>query len=206
MSGGSVDEMVGKCCDATQKFIVLFGVAVGMRLLHRRGIVHRDLTPVNVLIDENREPKIADFGLSMQLGSGAALDEPVEGVSLQFVAPEIVAKYPYGFAVDVYSYGMLAYYVLVDQRPLAGTEGECLAGGGLPEIPDELGPNWTELIRRCWCEDPADRPDFEWIVQRMAEPEFTGEAVSAEKVNAYKEKVLQSGGLADVPDDPPSAE
>jgi serine/threonine protein kinase len=138
MSGGSIDEVVGKCCDATQKFIVLFGVAVGMRLLHRRGIVHRDLTPVNVLIDENREPKISGFGLSMQLGSGAALDEPVEGVSLQFVAPEIVVKRPYGFAADVYSYGMLAYYVLVDQRPLAGTGGECLAGGGPPEIPSEL--------------------------------------------------------------------
>jgi serine/threonine-protein kinase TNNI3K len=206
MSGGSVDEMAGKGCDATQKFIVLFGVAVGMRLLHRHGIVHRDLTPANVLLDENLEPKIAGFGVSTQLGSGAALAEPVEGGSPQFVAPEIVAKRLYGFAVDVYSYGMLAHYVLVDQRPLAGTEGECLSGGGRPEIPGELGPNWTELIRRCWSDDPVDRPEFEWIVQRMAEPEFAGEAVGTEKVNEYKEKVLRSGGPAEGPDGAPQAE
>jgi serine/threonine protein kinase len=201
MSGGSVDEMVGKCCDATQKLIVLFGVAVEMRFLHRHGVVHRDLTPANVLLDENLEPKMTGFGLSTQLGSGAASDEPFEGGSRQFVAPEIVANRPYGFAVDVYSYGMSAYYVLVDQRPLAGTEGECVVGGRRPEIPSELGRNWTELIGRCWSDDPADRPDFEWIVQRMAEPEFGGEAISTEKVNEYKEKVSPSGGPAEGADD-----
>jgi carbon catabolite-derepressing protein kinase len=124
LSGGSVDEMAGNGCRATQKFIVLFGVAVGMKLLHRHGIVHRDLMPANVLLDENLEPKIASFGVLTQPDSGAALDDPVEGGNLQFVAPEIVVKCPDGFTVDVYSCGMFACSVLVDQRQLAETEGE----------------------------------------------------------------------------------
>ena len=50
--------------DLTHKFIVILGIALGMRFLHSLNIAHRDWKPGNMLLDDNLYPRIADFGLS----------------------------------------------------------------------------------------------------------------------------------------------
>lgn len=49
---------------STKKYIIIIGIALGMKYLHYKGIIHRDLKPDNVLLDINFHPKICDFGCS----------------------------------------------------------------------------------------------------------------------------------------------
>jgi hypothetical protein len=59
--------------DLTQKYIVLYGIAVGMMELHRQRIIHRDLKAENVLLDDNYEAKVGDFGLSKFVSADASM-------------------------------------------------------------------------------------------------------------------------------------
>ena len=47
-----------------KKYIILLGIAIGMKYLHSLGIIHRDLKPGNILLDEELNPRICDFGCS----------------------------------------------------------------------------------------------------------------------------------------------
>jgi serine/threonine protein kinase len=73
----------------TSQFIVLYGTAVGMKVIHSRRIIHRDLKPDNVMLDDTFEPRIADFGFAMSVKSGQSGNQSFFGGTLHFMAPEI---------------------------------------------------------------------------------------------------------------------
>ena len=65
MINGSLDNAIAKSNLTTfNKYIILYGIAEGMKYLHSIGIIHRDLKPSNILLDENFYPKICDYGTS----------------------------------------------------------------------------------------------------------------------------------------------
>ena len=73
MSNGSLDKILNKCrksltpteFTSTKKYIILIGVALGMKYLHNKGIIHRDLKTGNILLDDDFNPRICDFGCSV---------------------------------------------------------------------------------------------------------------------------------------------
>lgn len=72
LPNGSLKEMLDKekrsiadsNWNATKKYICLLGISDAMKYLHKKGILHRDLKPQNILIDNNYYPRVCDFGLS----------------------------------------------------------------------------------------------------------------------------------------------
>jgi hypothetical protein len=160
--------------DNVQKVIVLYGVAVAMLILHRHHIIHRDLKPENVLLDEDLEPRVADFGMSKIVDVGATLDQMADVGTPLYMAPEVHEGEHYGWPVDVFSYWMLVYTTLSGRTPYEGvrfTSSLALAGkvveGLRPEIPVDLDPKWKDLIIKCWQGNPNSRPDFERICRRF---------------------------------------
>jgi serine/threonine protein kinase len=165
---------------------VAFGIAVGMRCLHSVGILHRDLKSDNIMLNEDLHPQIGDFSLAKMMNNGAERDiNRIEmtmniGTPL-YMAPERYSDEErhvvgaYGFAVDVYAYGMILYE-LVTGIPIW----ETLAGefpspfqlrkfvneGQRPQIPSWVSDNYRELITSCWAQDPSQRPTFDQIVNR----------------------------------------
>ena len=96
---------------------VISQVIHGVQFLNAFGVVHRDLKPENILIDNNKVIRLIDFGLSKVVSFSEKLNENYG--SLLFTAPEILLSNEYNVKVDVWSVGVLAFYLLFGTLPFS---------------------------------------------------------------------------------------
>lgn len=153
-------------------------VARGLEHAHSRGLVHLDVKPANVLLDESGNAKITDFGLARSKAAVAvaAVDAashaasaktdasilvPNSGMTVAYASPEQLAGKQLGRRSDVYSFAVSVLELLVGEvRWEAGS----IAGVGLdyylsdPDNPVAAPPRLAELLTRCLRPDPAERP------------------------------------------------
>jgi serine/threonine protein kinase len=107
-----------------KKLELCSGVAKGMAYLHAKGIMHRDLKTLNVLLDEKNVPKIADFGLSKHKdrGQNEVQSEQTANVGTPvYMAPELMTDEQVATCdismVDVYAFGILMWAALTRTKP-----------------------------------------------------------------------------------------
>lgn len=138
-------------------------VADVLTVAHRRGVVHRDLTPANIMLTRDGA-KIIDFGVAVtvrtpDLGRGPFVVPPPAPPVNDFAGPGEPAD-------DVYALGVLLYQMVTGRSPYASAEPPPVASGTLhwlaptpvltvPGLPRAL----AEICRRCMAKRPADRPD-----------------------------------------------
>ncbi len=87
------------------------GVAFG----HGRGVIHRDLKPPNLLVDESGEPKVIDFGIALAADDESGKREMMG--TLQYMAPEQAGREEVGTATDVFSLGLILFEMLTGELP-----------------------------------------------------------------------------------------
>jgi serine/threonine protein kinase len=184
--------------DAVQKLIVLYGIAIGMTILHKNGIIHRDLKPANVLLNERLEPKVADFGQSKFIDTVKATQQTAGRGTPAYMAPEMFTGEDYDVSVDVFAYAIIVYTVMTGNIPyekagiktIAGLAQKVL-GGYRPEIPASVDPSWRALIAQCWDNSPYARPKFSEICDHLAGADFMGklDPVQVTRFLEYKKKV-----------------
>jgi eukaryotic-like serine/threonine-protein kinase len=135
----------------------------GLAHAHKAGIVHRDVKPQNLLLQDDGVLKVADFGIARG-SSGATIT--VAGTLLGtagYMAPELVAGEPATPASDLYALGAVLYELLAGRPPREVTTIADLAFDGATVTPvDELAPDappaLAAAIMRCLDPDPAARP------------------------------------------------
>jgi serine/threonine protein kinase len=132
----------------------------GLRHIHSRGLVHRDVKPANILLSALRRcsVRIADFGIATQAG---AAPEPGESSgTVHYMSPEQAAGHPLHAASDIYALGLVLLECLTGVKAYPGTPVESLVARTLrgPEIPAELGAAWVSLLAAMTAMDPAARP------------------------------------------------
>ena len=144
-------------------------LALGLGAAHRAGVVHRDLKPGNVLIDDDESggvrAAISDFGVARSLaGFGLTVPGTVVG-TLGYLSPEQARGEAVDGRSDLYALGILLYEMLTGELPFAAaTEAEMLAQR-LTGSPRNLRwpgvtvpPRLRDLVQRLLARDPARRP------------------------------------------------
>ncbi|KAK8887659.1 hypothetical protein M9Y10_038712 [Tritrichomonas musculus] len=159
----------------TQKLIIIYGIASAMSYLHSHNIIHRDLKPDNILVDDNLNPKIADFGLSKINQSDQTSSSMVSTLGLKgtiaYIPPEILNDYDYTKEGDVYAFSMIVYEIMTNIEPFKNCGMSTLISkvskGIRPDLDQPIPESYKNLIEKCWSQDPSNRPSFEEIVKEL---------------------------------------
>lgn len=149
-----LDEAVGIALDVLR----------GLAAIHRAGIVHRDVKPANVLIDQSGRAKLTDFGIARRIDD-PTLTGPVELLgTAPYVAPERVRGEPATPASDLYAVGVLLYELLTGRLPYPGETPEELFAQHLHASPipprhlrPDLAPALEQVVLRALAKDPVAR-------------------------------------------------
>jgi eukaryotic-like serine/threonine-protein kinase len=157
VEGVSLREMLARQGRTTAEaaLVVLQGSLLGLAAAHRRGVVHRDYKPENVLVAGDGASKLTDFGIAVRAG-----DSPVPAGTLAYAPPEQFAGAPATPAGDVYAATATFYECLAGHPPFSGTTAEALLyqhlSGPVPlePVPGPLRP----LVEAGMAKDPGRRP------------------------------------------------
>mmetsp|Transcript_48544 Transcript_48544/g.152251 ORF Transcript_48544/g.152251 Transcript_48544/m.152251 type:complete len:868 (-) Transcript_48544:170-2773(-) len=141
----------------------------GLQYCHSCGIVHRDVKLDNLLMDQDKNIKIVDFGFSVSFKPGQRLRKACGSPS--YAAPEIVARKPYlAPCVDVWSTGVVLFAMVCGYFPFQGANSQELCRKimkGKFECPTFMSSECRDLVRRMLNIDPARRITFEECSQHV---------------------------------------
>ena len=148
-----------------QASTIMSQIASGVKYLHKYGIVHRDLKPDNIMITQQNDYgiiKIMDFGLSKIVSTQ---EKMVDGYgTLSYVAPEVLLRTPYNKEVDIWSMGVILYYMLCGHLPFKGNKEVIIAEKIVNDDLEFDEEEWEvrskkvrELISSCLKKEPEER-------------------------------------------------
>lgn len=150
-------------------------IADALAYVHAHGIVHRDVTPANILLPDDRTSaslpvaKLADFGIARIIDRTRQTSEGSVLGTAHYLSPEQALGESVGPPSDVYSLGLVLLECGTGRRAFPGTGVEALAARlhRVPEIPHEFGEAWRRLLEECLDRDAANRPTAEQLVRRL---------------------------------------
>jgi len=171
--------------DGREKFRVALDAARGLSFLHDKpfSMIHRDVKPDNILISPEGVAKISDFGYTRVLHDDERdRDGELAYGTLPYVAPEVLRRGRLTQKIDVYAFGITLFYLFsgedafyrFDDRFHQDERSRFAAIDGyrpdLSLVPDEFrNCGISELMERCWSDDPSDRPSMKEVFSELKE-------------------------------------
>ncbi|KAJ6653990.1 hypothetical protein lerEdw1_007622 [Lerista edwardsae] len=159
------------------KFRIIHETSLAMNFLHslKPPLLHLDLKPGNILMDNNLHVKISDFGLSKWMEQSSRMQyierSALRG-TLSYIPPEMLLQStsPPGTKFDVYSFGIVVWEILTQKKLYAGASMMgiivSVAAGKRPSL-EGACDDWpgvchqmVDLMKRCWDQKPKQRPSF----------------------------------------------
>lgn len=149
------------------------------RFAHRRGVIHRDLKPHNVILDEEGRARVTDFGIARAGASDMTMTGSIMGTA-QYLSPEQAQGYAVSAASDIYSVGVILYELLTGAVPFEGETAVAIAFkqvSAVPRPPSALNPalprSLDAVVLRALAKDPHERyaDDDELIAALQVERE-----------------------------------
>ena len=165
--GGSLAEVIER--DGTIDLALAARVAreagQGLDALHAQNLIHRDVKPGNILLDDQGVIYITDFGLAKDT-QGSLLTRPGQALgSLDYMAPEQIRGEDVTAATDVYGLGCVMWECLLGRPPFADRQGMRVLWAHLQDEPPDpatqsqtVPPAVGQVILRALAKEPADRP------------------------------------------------
>ncbi len=176
--GGDLKEVLDREGNLSGRRLARIGAAVasGLAHAHERGVIHRDIKPQNVLMDEYGNPKLTDFGIARALNPDGSSNATSTGHYLGtavYSAPEQLNGEDATPKSDIYALGTTLYHAATGAPPFTGMPLEIATQkmNRTPAKPSEAGANLTpeieEIILACLARGPDDRPAAQEVQRRL---------------------------------------
>jgi tRNA A-37 threonylcarbamoyl transferase component Bud32 len=162
---GSLDDLMALQPRLPEKRVLEIGIQVakGLRAAHRRGLIHRDVKPANILFVDEHAAKIGDFGLASSATQRWGIGGVVWGTP-EYVAPERLNNDPEDFRSDIYSLGATLFHAIAGKPPIEASTNSATALLESKQRPLDLqatAPDVSaataEVLQRMIAADPAQR-------------------------------------------------
>ena len=131
---------------------------------HREGVIHRDLKPANLMLTEAGPLKILDFGVALVVGTDPLTDAGLLVGTPAYMAPEQVTGAPVDARTDVYSMGLVFYFLVTGKLPFAGKTPALMAQARVdvdpaPAVTHIRGlPSWVDrILAKALAREPTRR-------------------------------------------------
>jgi eukaryotic-like serine/threonine-protein kinase len=175
-------------------------VAMALEVAHRKGVIHGDVKPANILITEEGRIKLTDFGMA-RLASRDTKDTPLLGTPAYWCPEQIVGK-PQDARSDIFSLGVVLYEMITGKRPfdadsLQGICARIMSSTPLPPAHSNpsLPPGLSELVVTCLAKDPAHRretaADLAEALYPFARRKATPQAVAAPPSTSLRDRAAK---------------
>ncbi|HEX4838094.1 MAG TPA: protein kinase, partial [Solirubrobacteraceae bacterium] len=146
--------------DATD---IVVQILLATRFAHKRGIIHRDIKPHNVILDEEGRAKVTDFGIARAGASDMTMTGSIMGTA-QYLSPEQAQGHAVRETSDLYAVGVVLYELLTGSVPFEGESAVTVALKQVSVEPTppsernpEVGPALDAVVMRALAKDPSAR-------------------------------------------------
>lgn len=168
---GSAKKLIGNI-DEKELWNFIEQIASGLQYLHKRGIIHQDMKPDNILINSDGQYLIIDFGISTKIrntlrkstkgsiGGGTTYYMSIESFNTN--VPSVCAR-------DIWAFGASLYELITGDVPFGQYGGvtQKAKNGKIPEITQNISKELKQLIYDCLSLNAWDRPDADEIIRRV---------------------------------------
>ncbi|CAI9107784.1 OLC1v1007226C1 [Oldenlandia corymbosa var. corymbosa] len=175
LPGGTLKKFLIKNHNKKLAFKVVIQLALdlsrGLSYLHSKKIVHRDVKTENMLLDSQRNLKIADFGVA-RVEAQNPRDMTGATGTLGYMAPEVLDGKPYDRKCDVYSFGICLWEIYCCDMPypdlsFADVSSAVVNQNLRPEIPRCCPSGLASVMKKCWDGNPNKRPEMDEVVKLL---------------------------------------
>ena len=171
---------------------ICYQLLCALQYCHSNNIAHRDIKPSSILLDENRKPKLSNFGISILMKEGSICEKYSSSVA--YLAPEILRNNHYDpFKADIWALGIVYYQLLIGKVPWKSQNVVDLVNEikqvDFIEFPSNISDAWRSLLSKMLMKEPSKRPT---AIELLNEPIFsriiTTTARKSSCTNIYKSK------------------
>ncbi|KAJ3576323.1 hypothetical protein NP233_g491 [Leucocoprinus birnbaumii] len=189
---GTVLEYLRTHLSLDTRLSIIHGAAKGLLYLHNQDVIHGDVKPSNILIDDDGQPLLCDFGQSYLLHSVDSLPEPAG--TIRYQSPEAFREERRCTKPgDVYSFGLTCFEILTGLPPFPELATDVQIMGRMaqeqyyklprPDAPSPEAALYDNVLEKCWMDSPLVRPSMLEVARALEATELLPEAnrVVAEK-------------------------
>ena len=179
MENGNLEDYLHKVkLDHVKKIDLMMDITIGLHYLHNRKpeiILHRDLKPANILINKYGEAKISDFGISKLVTTETSdlfTGHTGEKGTYTWMSPEVLKHEEYNYKSDIYSLGLIMYYIWTEKKPFHEEEMntiQMMFAKFQNKLTIEIKDNedMDDLINWCCSFEKENRPSSQEVIEEL---------------------------------------